>query len=256
MSEHMLIDPQDGILRIQFNRPEKKNAITLAMYTALTEAIKKADTDDSIRVIFITGTEDCFTAGNDLTDFMKTPATDTSAPVFVFMKTISQAEKPIVAAVNGLAIGIGTTMLLHCDLVYAGESTLFQLPFIKLGICPELGSTLILPQMAGYQRAAELLLLGEFFDAKTAREIGFVNTICTDTEVYDVALVSAQELAAQAPTALRVTKSLMKRPTTPVIDETIDEEINQLIRLLDGPEAKEALTAFKERRKPDFSQFK
>ncbi len=256
MTENILISSQDGILRIQINRPEKKNALTLAMYTAMTEAIKNADTDDAIRVIFLTGTTDCFTSGNDLKDFLEVPAADESAPVFQFMLTISQAKKPIVAAVTGLAIGIGTTLLLHCDLVYAGENTRFRLPFINLGICVEAGSSILLPQLMGHRRAAELLMLGNFFDAKTAYEVGIVNGVYPDAEVADIALKKAQQLVAQPPNALRVNKALLKRTVGPAVEEALREEVKHLVSLLHGPEAREALQAFKERRKPDFSRFK
>jgi enoyl-CoA hydratase/carnithine racemase len=253
---HILTDLREGILTLRFNRPEKKNALTLAMYTTLAEAIGRADEDDAVRVVLISGTQVCFTSGNDLADFMNTPPIGKESPVMQFLGVLSQARKPLVAAVSGTAVGVGVTMLLHCDLVYAGESALFQLPFVNLGLSPEAGSTLLLPRMMGHQRAAELLLLGEAFSAEKAREVGIVNAVCPDGELLEMALHKAGQLAAQPAAAVRLAKALMKRGDATVVRETIAEEGERFMERLRSPEAAEALRAFIEKRKPDFSRFR
>ncbi len=254
-TDHIRINLHETILHIQMNRPEKKNALTRAMYQTMADAILGADKDDETRVILLTGTNDCFTSGNDLADFMSVQNEPGVKPHNPFLSVISRAEKPIVAAVNGSAIGIGTTMLLHCDLVYAGTKARFQLPFVNLGLCPELASSLLLPRLIGYQRASELLLLGEVFGAETAREFGLVNAVYPDEELFEAALQKARQLAAQPPASVRITKALMKRPIETAVSTAIDEELELFIERLKSPEAAEAFLAFLERRKPDFSRF-
>ena len=173
---NILVDSKDGVVTIEISRREKKNAITSDMYRAMSAALSRARDDSHARVVVLRGQEDMFTAGNDLADFLQRKVGDPSAAI-PFLHLIAGFEKPIVAAVAGNAVGIGTTMLLHCDLVYAADNTRFQLPFVNLALCPEGGSSLLLPRVAGYQRAAELLMLGEPFDATTAREAGFVNRV-------------------------------------------------------------------------------
>ena len=252
---YILTDLHDGILTLRFNRPEKKNALTLAMYSLLAEALGKADENDAVRVILLTGTQGCFTSGNDLADFMSSPPSGKESPVMRFLAAISQTEKPIIAAVSGTAIGVGTTMLLHCDLVYAGESALFQMPFVNLGLSPEAGSTMLLPRMMGHQRAAEFLLLGEAFNAEKAREVGIVNAVCPDGELQEAVLATARQLAALPAAAVRLTKTLMKRGDATAVRETIAVEGERFMERLRSPEAAEALRAFMEKRKPDFSRF-
>lgn len=254
-TEHVQTDSQDGILTLQFNRPKKKNALTPAMYSALVDGLRRADDDGAVRVVLLTGTEGCFTSGNDIANFLNAPPTGESSPVFQFLMAICLAKKPIVAAVSGTAVGIGTTMLLHCDLVYAGASAVFQMPFVNLGLCPEAGSTLLLPRMMGHQRAAELLLLGEPFGAEAARDVGIVNIICPDGELMETAWARARQLAAQPPAAVCLAKSLLKRRTIADLRETIVEEGGCFRERLRSPEATEAMTAFLERRRPDFSRF-
>lgn len=254
-TDHVRITRREGILHIQMNRPEKKNALTRAMYQTMADAILGADKDDAIRVILLTGTADCFTSGNDLTDFMSARNDKGRQPHNPFLPVISRAEKPVVAVVSGSAIGIGTTMLLHCDLVYAGTKARFQLPFVNLGLCPELASSLLLPRLIGHQKAAELLLLGEPFDAQTAREFGLVNAVFPEEELFETALRKARQLAAQPPASVRLTKALMKRPMEAAVSNAIDEELAFFIELLKSPAAEEAFHAFVERRKPDFSKF-
>ena len=207
----IVTDRQDRVLRIQINRPQKKNAITAAMYQALAQALGELEGDEGVRVGLIHGSAGIFTAGNDLGDFLVNPPTDESAPVYQFLLALSGARKPLVAAVNGPAVGLGTTLLLHCELVYAGETAEFRLPFVPLGLCPEAASSLLLPAIAGYQRAAEKLLLGEPFGAAEAREMGFVNQVLPDARVLEHAQVQAAKLAAMSPAALDAAKSLMKR---------------------------------------------
>ncbi len=252
-TDHVRIIRREGILHIQMNRPEKKNALTRAMYQAMADAILGADKDDTIRVVLLTGTTDCFTSGNDLADFMSVRNDEGRQPQNPFLPVISRAEKPVMAAVSGSAIGIGTTMLLHCDLVYAGAKARFQLPFVNLGLCPELASSLLLPRLIGYQKAAELFLLGEPFDAQTAREFGLVNAVFPDEELLEAALRKARQLAAQPSAPVRLTKALMKRPMEAAVAKAIDEELAIFIELLKSPAAAEAFQAFVERRKPDFS---
>lgn len=255
MTEHIQTDYQDGVLGIRFNRPEKKNALNLAMYTALVDALTYADEEDAVRVVLLAGNEGCFTSGNDLADFLNSPLTGNESPVMKFLVAISQARKPIVAAVSGAAVGIGTTMLLHCDLVYAGASARFQMPFVNLGLCPEAGSTLLLPRMMGHQRAAELLLLGEPFGAEAAREFGIVNAVYGDEDLLETARAKARQLATRPAAAVRLTKALLKREYLGSLRETIAEETAHFIACLKSPEAAEALQAFLEKREPDFRRF-
>jgi enoyl-CoA hydratase/carnithine racemase len=245
----------EGVLRVQMNRPEKKNAITRAMYAALADALAEAQGNTAVRVALIVGTPGVFTAGNDLGDFLDDPPRDESAPVFRFLRGISSFEKPLVAAVAGPAVGIGTTMLLHCDFVYAAEDARFSLPFVNLGLCPEAASSLLLPLVAGYHRAAELLLLGEPFDARRAEACDIVTQVVPSARLEETALATARKLAALPPAALRVSKALMKRTLAPRIEEAMAAERDAFGARLRSPEAKEAFNAFFERRKADFSRF-
>ena len=255
MIQQILVSISNRILHIQINRPEKKNALTQAMYSAMSDAIAQAEGDATVRVILISGHEGAFTAGNDIADFVQSPPAGEDSPVFRFLRTISTAKKPIVAAVNGVAVGIGTTMLLHCDLVYAGHGARFQLPFVNLGLVPEAGSSLILPQMIGHRRAAELLLLGDPFNAETAHELGIINSVVADGDVLATALHAATQLAAKPPHALRLSKQLLKQHSGAAVQAAMTEEGAHFANLLTSPEAAEALQAFLEKRKPDFSRF-
>ncbi len=255
MSDLIHVEIVERINRIRINRPDKKNALNLAMYDAMTAAVENGEKDDQVRVHFFTGTDSSFTSGNDLADFMQSPPTSEDSPVGRFLNAIVTAKKPIVAAVNGLAIGVGTTMLLHFDLVYAAESARFSLPFTNLGLCAEAGSSMLLPRMIGHQRAAELLLLGEMFDAQTAKEASIVNKVFADADLQENALAQARKLAALPPNAIRVTKGLMKRSTEAELTAAMRAEMTYFMEMLTGPEAMEAMSAFMQRRKPDFSQF-
>ena len=245
----------EGVMTIALNRPEKKNAITSAMYQTMADALGDAQEDATVRAIVIRGGQGAFSAGNDLEDFMKSPPTSDDAPVLQFLKRISGAEKPIVASVTGVAVGIGTTMLLHCDLVYAADSAMFSLPFSQLGLCPEAASSVLLPRLAGYPLAAEKLLLGEAFDAQEAHRMGIVNRLLPAGEVDAFAYAQAAKLAALPASSLRVTKMLMKRASGQEIADCMKEEVVHFGKMLLAPEAREAMMAFFQKRKPDFRQF-
>lgn len=251
----ILAETADRVCTIRFNRPEKKNALTAAMYAALAEAIAAAEADPAVRVLLFAGDGASFTAGNDIMDFLQRPPSGDDSPVARFMRAMISLQKPAVAAVEGVAMGIGVTMLLQCDLVFAGEGTRLQMPFVNLGTCPELASSLILPAMMGHARAAELLMLGEPFDAATAREYGIVNRVCPRGETEAQARAAALRLAAQPPAALRTCKALLRRHARGAVEEAMQLEAKQFFAMLRGPEALEALGAFAQKRKPDFSRF-
>ena len=240
---------------IELARPEKKNALTAEMYTQIAEGLAAADADPQVRAILLHGAADCFTAGNDLTDFLKRPPSGEGSPTWRLFEVLPNVRKPIVAAVGGPAVGIGSTLLLHCDLVYAATNARFQLPFVPLGIVPEFASTYLLPLLAGYQRAAELLLLGQPFSAQKAQEIGIVSQVFPENELLQKAQETARALAALPPESLRLTKQLMKKRHGQMVAEAIAEEGRIFRERLASPEAKEAMSAFLEKRKPDFSRF-
>jgi enoyl-CoA hydratase/carnithine racemase len=248
------ISKEKGIISISFNRPGKKNAITAAMYQAMADALQDAEGDPSVRVIIIAGSSEIFTAGNDLEDFLNNPAQGHDTPVARFMRQLSGASKPVIAAVSGAAIGIGSTLLLHCDLVYAAENARFSMPFAQLGLCPEFSSSLLLPQMVGHHRAAEKLMLGEFFSAEEACGMGLVNRVLPAAELASFVRAQAEKLAALPAASLRTTKHLMKGNQAPV-EERMKEEGRLFGELLVTREAKEAFSAFLEKRKPDFTKF-
>jgi enoyl-CoA hydratase/carnithine racemase len=252
----VLISKENSILTITFNRPGKKNAITTAMYQTIADALKDAECDAGVRAILFTGEQEIFTAGNDLDDFLKNPPKSTESSVYQFIQNLSHATKPVIAAVSGLAVGIGTTMLLHCDFVYAADTAKFSMPFTKLGLCPEFASSLLLPQIAGYQRAAEKLMLGDAFSAQEACAMGFVNKVLPPAEVLAFAQAQAAKLVALPTSSLRATKRLMKGKQIAAIEAKIKEESVLFSEMLLSSEAKEAFTAFFEKRKPDFTKFK
>jgi enoyl-CoA hydratase/carnithine racemase len=251
----ILTTRENGVLTIEFNRPQKKNAITTEMYTALADALVAAREEPCIRAVLIFGKPEVFTAGNDLQDFIKHPPTDDDSPVMRFLKEISRAPMPLVAAVCGPAVGVGTTMLLHCDLVYAGENAQFSLPFAQLGLVPEGASSLLLPELIGYQRAAERLLLGEPFGADEALRMGLVSAVLPADAVLGHARVQVKKLVALPAAALRATKRLMKHGRIDAIESRLLLEGEEFRARLQSPEAREAFAAFFERRRPDFSRF-
>lgn len=251
MSE-ILTNRADGILTITINRPEKKNALTSAMYAAMADALEAAEIDAAVRVIVFAGNGGAFTAGNDLQDFLNNPPQGDESPVFRFLRAISTASKPLVAAVNGVAVGVGTTMLLHCDLVYVGTDARLSLPFVNLALVPEAASSLLLPAMIGYHRAAELLLLGEPFNAETAKDYGIANAIFPDARVLPEAMQVAAKLAAKPPTAMRLTKQLLRQTRGDIAGQMAAEGVHFRSQLKSA-EAREAMTAFFEKRPPKFS---
>ncbi|MEX2475666.1 enoyl-CoA hydratase [Marinobacter sp.] len=256
MTDLVLTEKQGQVLVVRINRPDRKNALTHAMYTALGDAVEQAHADADIRCVLFTGNDECFTAGNDLSDFAAgLPGDFEETPVGRFLFLLACANKPVVAAVNGPAVGIGTTMLLHCDLVFAGNNTRFQMPFANLGLCPEGGSSLLLPTWLGRVRAAELLMLGSAFTAEDADRLGLINRICDPADTETTALDACHKLAAQAPAAIRATKELLNRPTREQLKDTMLAEGEQFAERLKSPEAAEAFKAFMEKRKPDFSKF-
>jgi len=242
-----------GVMTLTINRLARKNSITAAMYAAMADALESAKNDAAVRALVIQGHETIFSAGNDIGDFLMQPPSKPDAPVFRFLYGISSFPKPIVAAVCGPAVGIGTTMLLHCDLVYAGDNAAFSMPFVNLGLCPEAASSLLTSRLMGYHRAAEALLLGEPFMAEAALEMGLINRIVPPAEVNALAQQQALKLAAKPLSALMETKRLMKKGHAASIAERIGEEAASFGRMLGEPAAREAFTAFMEKRKPDFS---
>jgi enoyl-CoA hydratase/carnithine racemase len=242
-----------GVMTITFNRLDKKNSITSAMYAAMADAVAQAAADASVRVVLFQGHESIFSAGNDIGDFLSQPPSTQDSPVFRFLRGIATFEKPLLAAVAGPAVGIGTTMLFHCDLVYAGDNAAFSMPFVNLGLCPEAASSLLAPRMFGYHRAAEALLMGEAFFAEAAQEVGLVNRVVPPTEVNGYAQAQARKLAAKPLSSLIATKRLMKGDQQAVLQK-MDEEGQSFGRMLREPAAKEAFGAFMEKRKPDFSK--
>ena len=255
----ILTQKENGILTINFNRPEKKNAITQAMYQSMADALRDAETDVAVRAILITGKPEIFTAGNDLEDFMKNASSITSSDaipsVYQFMQALNESSKPVIAAVSGAAVGIGTTLLMHCDMIYLADNAKLSMPFTQLGLCPEFASSMIFQQIVGYQRAAEKLMLGEAFSANEAFEMGFVNKVLPLEELLPYAQQQAAKLVALPAASIRVTKRLMKGNQLAAISAKMTEENKHFSAMLNAPGAKEAFMAFFQKRKPDFSQF-
>jgi enoyl-CoA hydratase/carnithine racemase len=245
-------ETQGRMARIELHRPGKKNALTAEAYGQLADTLSAADGNGAVRVILIHGQPDCFTAGNDLTDFLERPPHGENATTWRFLRTLPAITKPVVAAVGGPAIGIGTTLLLHCDLVFATTTARFQLPFVALGVVPEAASSLLLPMLAGYQRAAELLLLGQPFTAQKAYEVGIVSEVVEQASLMEKAEAAAQALAALPPESIRLTKKLMKERYAEAVAQAMAEEGRIFRERLAGPDAKEAMTAFLEKRPPRF----
>jgi len=239
------------------NRPNKKNALTQDMYAALADNVVAAQSDPDIRVVVLTGTADSFTAGNDLGDFAG-GASDNSGnnempPVGRYLRAILEAEKPLIAAVNGLAVGVGVTMLLHCDLVYASPNATFKMPFVDLGLVPEAGSSLLLPRLIGNQKASELFLLGTKIDAAEAERIGLIAGVFDEDNLMEEVGKRAQSLAAKAPNSVRLTKGLVRKDREVVAEQMAAESVHFSAQL-QTPEFAEAAMAFAERRAPDFSK--
>ncbi|HVZ43569.1 MAG TPA: enoyl-CoA hydratase [Ramlibacter sp.] len=254
MTTDILVHAEGAVTTLTFNRLERKNSITAAMYGVLADALATAAEDAAARVVLLQGHETIFSAGNDIGDFLHKPPAGEGSPVSRFLRGIATFPKPLLAAVCGPAVGVGTTMLLHCDLVYAGDNAAFSLPFVNLGLVPEAASSLLLPRMFGYHRAAEALMLGEPFMAEAALEVGLVNRVLPPTEVNAYAQAQARKLAAKPLASLVETKRLMKQGREAAVLKQMDEEGRTFARMLREPAAREAFSAFMEKRKPDFSK--
>lgn len=257
MSEHISVSRDNVVMRIAFNRPEKKNAITAAMYAALADALEDAEKQDSIRAVLFEASGDMFTAGNDIGDFMsrgdERADPHQMPPVLRFLLALAKAEKPLIAAVQGGAVGVGVTMLLHCDLVFASKIATFHTPFVDLALVPEAASSLLLPHIAGHQRAAQMLLAGKKIDAHRAYEFGFVSEVVAEEEIGEAGLKASKDIAAKAPAAVRLTKKLMRGDTDQLIAR-MKQEGEHFAAQLASPEFREAGMAFMQKRKPDFSK--
>jgi enoyl-CoA hydratase/carnithine racemase len=249
MSENLLIQNEEGVRTLTFNRPQKKNAFTHAMYEAATEALLQAGMDPSVRVVVLTGAGGTFTAGNDIGDFLENPPAGEDSAVFRFLRTLVNHDKPVVAAVDGSAVGIGTTMLLHCDYVVATERARFVMPFINLGVCPEGASSLLLPRNAGMALASELLMFGDPFDAATALRAGFVSRVVPEAQLQEVTTERARALASKPLEALKVTKRLLREPLRAEVNHVLRREGAEFLKRLNSDEAREALIAFMNRKK-------
>ena len=249
----ILTERSGSILRIELNRPTKRNALTSSMYLTLADLFRTAATDEDVRAVLWHGAGDSFCAGNDLEDFLKNPPGPGESPQALLMNALVDFDKPVVAAVQGAAIGGGTTMLLHCDFVYAGESAKFQLPFIDLALVPEFGSSCILPAQIGHIRAAELVLLGAPFHATHAAALGLITRVVSDPDLLATATETARTLAAKPAGALQASKRLLKRPDRDQIKAAMSAENEAFSTLVRSEDAKEALTAFLEKRRPDFT---
>lgn len=237
-----------GVLHLQINRPEAKNALSLAMYQSLVDVLVQAEQDDKTKAVVISGNDQCFTAGNDLKDFLAGGELNEQHPTVKFLYCISQFKKPIIAAVAGPAIGIGTTMLLHCDMVFAAQNSLFQLPFAQLGLCPEAGSSYLLTKQVGHQKAFELMVLGEKFDAQTAVQLGIINQVTTEQEVINRALDKAKKLAQLPKEAVLVSKQLIKQQDVDNTQTAIKKELEHFQSLLNGDECKQIISGFFKRK--------
>jgi enoyl-CoA hydratase/carnithine racemase len=254
MSDHVRIERGGGVLAITLSRPERRNAITIAMYGALADAIAGAWEDGETRVITIRGEGQDFAAGNDLADFLDVDPRSEDIPVWRLLRALAECEIPIVAAVHGNCVGIGTTMLLHCDLVIAAENARFSTPFVDLGLVPEAASSMLFPRLAGRRRAARYLLLSETFGADEALAIGLASHVVPAAALNDTLRDMVERLLAKPPEALRLTQSLLRQGTRDEILERMKVESTTFTERLDSPEVKEAISAFFEKRKPDFSR--
>jgi enoyl-CoA hydratase/carnithine racemase len=249
----IIIEHSENILDIQLNRPTKKNAMTSSMYVTLADTLNSAAEDERIHVVLWRGAGDSFSAGNDIEDFLRNPPGAGESPQARLMKALIAFDKPLVAAVRGAAIGGGTTMLTHCDFVYAGESAKFQMPFVNLGLVPEFGSSYSLPSRVGHVRAAELLLLGVPFDARRAADLGLVTRVVPDAELLATANEAARKLAEKPILALRACKRLMKQTSREQLEQAIGAENEEFATRVRSAEAKEAFAAFIEKRPPHFT---
>lgn len=249
MSDTLLTHLEAGVLSLTFNRPQKKNAFTGEMYDTAARALLEADTHDAVRVVVLTGAGGAFTAGNDLKDFLENPPTGEASPVFRFLRALAHHSRPVVAGVDGVAVGIGTTLLLHCDYVAASERAVFSMPFVNLGLCPEGASSVLLPRVAGLALASELLMFGEPFDAATALRAGIVNQVVPEASLAEVVHKRAAALAAKPVESLRLTKRLLREPLRATVDDALSREGALFVQRLGSAEAREAFNAFLSKKK-------
>lgn len=249
MSDTLLSHLEAGVLTLTFNRPQKKNAFTAEMYSLAAQALRDADANDAVRVVVLAGAGGTFTAGNDLKDFLENPPTGEDSPVFRFLHTLAHFTRPIVARVEGVAVGIGTTLLLHCDYVAASERAVFSMPFVNLGLSPEGASSLLLPRLAGMALASELLMFGEPFDAATALRAGLINRVVPDAELEALVNSRAAALASRPVESVRLTKKLLREPLRAAVDETLSREGALFMQRLASAEAREAFNAFLSKKK-------
>lgn len=254
MAEMVKVDCDGAVCCIALNRPDKKNAITRDMYRQLADALAAAAVDPACKVVVLASGGDNFSAGNDLADFLRDPSMDKDSPVYAFLQALVSCPLPVIAAVRGFAIGIGSTLLLHCEQVFADSTAVFALPFVNLGLVPEAGSSLLLPRLLGYQRAADLLLGGDSFSAQQALQYGFVSQLVEDGDVNEQAMAYAQKLAGKPRSSLVETKRLLRKDDEP-LQARLHDELAAFVSSLNGAAAREAMTAFLEKRKPDFSNF-
>lgn len=250
---HITITTHGPVRELAFARPERKNAITAQMYADLADGLHAARDDADIRVVLIHGAPEVFTAGNDLGDFLNNPPHGNDSPVFRFLQAISTFPKPIIAAVSGAAVGVGTTLLMHCDVVYASDTAQFSMPFANLGLCPEAASSLLFPRLVGLQQASEKLLFGEPFSASEAHQMGLVNRVVATNELMAFARERAQGLARRPMASLLTTKQLIRAGSAQEIASAMQAEGAHFRRMLTEPAAREAFTAFMQKRQPDFS---
>jgi enoyl-CoA hydratase/carnithine racemase len=253
--EHVLVEQRGNIVSIKLNRPDKKNALTGAMYDVISDSLERVETEPNIRAVAITGIGDSFTAGNDIDDFLNGPSRPGERPAARFLRVLSNFPKIVVAGVNGLAVGIGTTMLLHCDLVLASESATFRLPFVNLGLVPEAGSSLLLPRLIGYQRAAGMMFCDDVLDAKTALTLGLVRSVHAQHELEAAMAQLLKSVVSKPPRALKRTKTLLRAENSQATLQ-MRQEMLFFQDQLGSDEAREAMQAFKDKRKPDFSKFR
>jgi len=261
MSDYVKIDSEDSILKIGFNRPDKKNALNSEMYYAVRDALVSASEDSSVRVIVLYGEGGDFTSGNDVKDFLAFATTkisegnDSEFPAKEFLDVLIPYNKPVIAAVDGVAVGIGATLTQHCDLVYASKEAKFHMPFVNLGLNPEAGTSFVLPKLVGYHNASEILLSGDMFTSQRAHEMGFVNGVVEQSELMDFVMNKAKNISELAPTPVRLAKQMMKEHFVDQLIEVNQKEFNTFVERMKSPEALEAIQAFIQKRKPDFSQF-
>jgi enoyl-CoA hydratase/carnithine racemase len=244
----------DGVLRVEMSRPDKKNAMTGAMYSRLAEVLAEADRDDKVRVVMWHGAGDAFTAGNDIADFQEHPPQEEDSPQAQLTRALVNFAKPLIAAVRGIAVGGGTTMLTQCDFVYASENTRFQIPFIDLALTPEFGSSYAIPERAGYLNAAELYFLGEPFSALRAAELGLVTHVVPDADLFHTAMTTARKLATKPAGALKAHKKLLKQASVGPLQAAVAAEGREFAKRVVSAEAKEAFSAFLEKRPPNFAK--